>query len=330
MMGWTHFNKSVTAVPETAWDVAYDSEFEKSVFNDKNHTLKLKLRIHFRQINPNQLTAPMARVIAQTQGMTVPADGRNVGVYPDADDAAKFIKEWNTAEWLNFINGVKAQASLWNGKFWLIPPDDFSYFDIETANWTNKSGKTITRMNVKCEFELEVVPYAPYAHRAIDVVNLISPNFRSHDRLYSTDDTTNSNYTRQGTGGTVSTTQPTIAHEIGHALGLPHIGVTRGRSQCQLAMVWGKGMPQNAIPALWRGGSNADVCYGTFSATGDINNIMGFGNNFDTENASPWLDRMFLHMNVGQQEYIRILSSMSKWQISLTPALPMTMVFPGS
>ena len=42
MMGWTQFNKSITAVPEYPWDVAFDSEFEKSVMSDKNHTLKRK------------------------------------------------------------------------------------------------------------------------------------------------------------------------------------------------------------------------------------------------------------------------------------------------
>jgi len=46
---------------------------------------------------------------------------------------------------VELINAVKAQASLWNGKFWLIPPDEFTFFDLPE--------RSFTRPNVKCEFQ---------------------------------------------------------------------------------------------------------------------------------------------------------------------------------
>jgi len=93
---------------------------------------------------------------------------------------------------------------------------------------------------------------------------------------------------------------------------------------------YGKMINEKAIPALYKGGSNADVCYGTSASSGDINNIMGFGSSFDKDNAKPWLDRMFLHLNLGQFEFTRVLMGASKWRVTLTPAPPMTMVTPNS
>lgn len=329
MLGLDKFNKSVVGVPESASEETFDSTLERSTDVGKNWILRITKRIFFKQINPDQVTAPMWRIIAASLGVPVPS-GVPVGVHDDTDKERYFIKEWSGTDWTRFINDVKAQANLWNGKFWLMPPDDFSHFDLSWVNISPgaKTAPVRYRPNVKCEFRLEIVPGHPHAHASIDVVNLLGPSgFRSHSRMYDSDDVTiKPDSIPDWRSIIVNTNQPTVAHEIGHSLGLPHIGQTRNLPNCGLALVVGKAFHQDSIPALFKGGLGSDVCYGALATAGDINNIMGAGSSFSPENAKPWMDRLVHHLNLTQAESIQTMAGIGKWKVLLAEVPPMTLV----
>ena len=327
MVSYQKFNATVTARAESAHDAAFDSTFERNWDSDKNATLRITLRVFYRQIGPWQATAAMMSAAAKAMGLPV-TSGKSVGTYPDFDGRAQLIKDWSGADWAKFTTEVKRQAMLWDRQFWLIPPDDFSYFDRVEGSWVAKSGGTTTRPNVKCEFKFEIAIAQGYAHRSVDVVNILGPGaFRSHDTLYSSDDASLRQNPRPDWNGLlVNALQPTIAHEIGHALGLPHIGVSRRLGQCDMAVVMGNNFHQESIAALYKGGTNADVCYGTLSSAGDINNIMGAGSLFSAENARPWLDRLPLHLNLPASEFFRVVAGLGRWKVQFSEPSPMSIV----
>src|SRR5262249_55628333 len=107
----------------------------------------------------------------------------------------------------------------------------------------------------------------------------------------------------------------TIAHEIGHAIGLDHIGVLKHTKKCDLAMKFSKEKKDpKEIGFELRKGKNAKVCYGQYEhdAVSLAENIMGLGYKFEEVNASPWTRRLATHTN----------TLASDWRISLAHLNP--------
>jgi hypothetical protein len=48
----------------------------------------------------------------------------------DSDGNPFWTVPWTPSDWNGFLNGCAAQANMWNGKYWLVPPPAFSDFDI--------------------------------------------------------------------------------------------------------------------------------------------------------------------------------------------------------
>jgi len=80
----------------------------------------------------------------------------------------------------------------------------------------------------------------------------------------------------------------TITHEVGHALGLDHIGVLKKVPLCAMARALNWSIGGSDMPLI--GGANADVCYGQWHwNTSLADDIMGMGPSFSDVDGLPWV-----------------------------------------
>ncbi len=297
----------------------FDSQFTKSSNPTTNCTLKIVMRMLLSQVQTNWGTDTYVRSVAVSERKNLDRKAL-YGYHRDSDNKYSLVKNWTANEWDEFLIAFDTQASRWDRKFWIMPPNDFNLFDI-------KSGNSTFRPNIACEFDIAYVNANDNPHIKVQVANIHDPNefFRSHMTLYSSDGRhVAETASIDPITGLVRShlNYSTIAHEIGHAIGLPHIGVIRGRPNCELAVVLDDHHIIDLIgpmtAALYKGGSNSNACYGSMSAFDDAENVMGMGSKFAAENASPWLERLPYH--------IRTPINIKNWKISLSEVPPMSLV----
>ena len=220
-----------------------------------------------------------------------PAGGARSEMKNDAGGTAKKIVKWGR-KWGTWKSRFKRDVEkAWTGKFWLRSPRSFALYDFTVK------GKSY-RPNAWCRFRLELVGTAGAAHHSIDCVRLDASEtfFRSHSRLYDHLDTKPK---PQAHGSDKNT----HVHEVGHLLGLGHIG----QLVHPLSL---EGLTCSAAALLNPNeGTNHRLCYGTELEF--ARDVMGSGSELHVHHAKPW------------QEAIRsVVGAIGTWDAKMTRHYP--------
>ena len=246
--------------------------------------------------------------------LMVPIGGNEEFKDKDGKDIA--IKDWDssTGEFEAFKAQVKEQAeSFWNDNtMCLVPP---KYY--KGLNWP-MSGLATQRLNIDCKFKLEWAFGPQDAHKIIRCARLEndaadSEASRSNSKRYDSGDLKAViKYPTTNCGTTIAVEHLTVPHEIGHAIGLPHVGqfydLTKSKHQCKVAGI---------DPSTTQGWADTEVDgtggkdpYGNHSSEDVIRNIMGYGLGKARWNFLPWIYRISNHT--------RHETQLRDWQISST------------
>lgn len=232
--------------------------------------LTIKLRINLRPLPPT----PMAQ-------------------QKDADGKIFYTTAWNGADWANFLRAATAQADMWNNKFWMLPPRTFTDFDEKLDSFPIRQA---WRPNIRCELDVDFNAVHD-AHATVDVANIdISRlpigvprdgmTFRSHSMLWDSLDGTPV-LSPYGAGPGLPDRFYCMAHEIGHLIGLGHMGTLLRTPLCELAVIQARA-GLDGLATDTSGGQNSNYCYGWNDRIQVSGNVMGAGRDFAVENARPW------------------------------------------
>jgi hypothetical protein len=212
-------------------------------------TLKLRYKLEFAD-SKNQVA-----------GVIVRRD--NIWKAKDAEGFAHPILDWDDKSRKRFTSAFERGEKIWNLRFQLLTPLTHRGFDFSHP----EQPSVTVRPNVACLFGMSP---SDNPHVKITVVRVDRDNdpidFRAHEGLYHD----------------MVPWRPTLGHELGHAIGLPHIKVLLGDAQCMIA-------------------PNEDRCYGETEE--EKANIMGSGTQLLPINAKPWLERIAAHTTTAATDW---------------------------
>lgn len=276
-----------------------------------SYTTNARLTIYLRVFMiPNPLQYAITTKIPDAADPSKPKDTKFIFV-PDPNSKTTVrpveVRDWSTGEFEFFRVLVKATAEqFWdNTKLCLIPPPSYRGLYYPQVNPTHQ-------LNVDCRFEIvwakgpadaHIVFYGTCLGSSFPVNNLTIGSFAgggigSLDTGDFIPSVTMSN--EIGIAGPNSPVghSNTIWHEFGHAIGLPHIGITSSHKPCL------KGMANpfdGNFPACYLG-PNPDESL----------NVMGAGDKVGVRNSLPWLLRAPFHTE----------TFLADWRVSLPTRPP--------
>jgi hypothetical protein len=185
----------------------WDAELNEWVRNaTTNADLLISISIFFQKIDPAG---------GKTDGLHEDADTGDIDPATHAAYPKKKILAWRKGEFEHFRSRLVREAQrFWSGVFWLKTPATYTGLD-----WPDVKPAT-HRCNLYCKFELTAAASEADGHYTIAVVRVPdSEDFRSHSRLYSQKDIQAEQMIPKSTAKFF-----THYHEVGHLLGLGHVG----------------------------------------------------------------------------------------------------------
>jgi hypothetical protein len=216
------------------------------------------------------------------QGEVGAGKAHDYGYSPGAADAAAHTFDslaWGANEWENLKKKFKADAEkFWSGKFWLAPKARYT-----ELLYPEPPKAPHVQCNIYCRLQIDMLGSPADAHKIITIYK-VPPGrfFRADSDTYTADKISEVNPQVDQHGHKLK--QRTLFHEVGHALGLNHVGVSTHVSYAP-----GKVCVE---------ADQADVqCY-TGPKDSDTASIMGRGNTMTLREAKPWQDRIATHTSI--------------------------------
>ena len=240
----------------------WDAELDESVRSSSvNADLTIFIKIYFQQIDPPK---------GAKTGLHGDADTGQIDKTTLKSKTQKTIVPWKPGEFQLFTRRLTQQAQrFWSGVFWLKTPQTYKGLD-----WPD--GKPTHRPNIYCKLDLQHASSPADAHYTIAVVRVPdSEDFRSHSRLYSQKDIQSEQMIPHSTAKFY-----THFHEVGHLLGLGHVG-HGGKTDLH--------------------GDNSHTAYGVTQR--EMMDVMGRGTVVHHWHALPWQEAAAAFTNTRREDW---------------------------
>jgi len=284
-----------------------------------NAQLTIILKVCLRQ----NAGAPRIMRIPQ---MTSRTRMSSAGSVRDADRHNFVFDRFDPVVWNRFTSFYQSEGQdFWDGNFWLVMPDDFdatewlpalhrSVDDVASRHSATISPHMVLRPAIDCRFSLQLVGEPSGAHTIIDVYNIVrnmtsvpgvegaTYPFRAHARAYDAGVLESHDHagTDASTGEPVTSSQRTFIHELGHSIGLEHVGVNMQIDGC-----------------VNTDDHNSVICYGNTFQTRQ--NVMGAGESLSWHEALPW--RVAMEVLTGVNRH--------SWQVNQSHVGPQSVLRTG-
>ena len=226
------------------------------------------------------------------QGEVGAGKAHDYGYSAGAADAADHTFDslaWGPDEWENLKKKFKADSEkFWSGRFWLEPKAPYPELVYPFPGDAAPPRAAHVQCNVYCQLIIDMLDSPADAHKTITIFK-VPPGrfFRADSATYGADKISEINPQVDQHGHPLQ--QRTLFHEVGHALGLNHVGV-----DTHVTYAPGKVCIES---------DQADaLCY-TGPTDADTASIMGRGSVMTMREARPWQDRIPTHTAIASGDW---------------------------